>query len=167
MPTARGAVEMQVAGAQQYRELSARLRGAARGDLQRRLNGAIRNEGQPALNAVQHALRTVRITPSARLKGRQTGLRQRVADATRISVLQSGISIRVEPGRVDPRYGKSLSYGVDGLGRWRHPVFGNRNVWVAQQGEEVFFSNLTQHEASWRAGIERAMRDMTRTIEGG
>ncbi|MFC5996954.1 hypothetical protein ACFQE5_22340 [Pseudonocardia hispaniensis] len=152
-------------GQEQYRALARRLREAGRGDLQRKLTKAIRAEGDPALRAVRAAWMTVDVT-SSRSGGSSSGLRARVAAATRISILGSGIRIRVEGKRVDPVYGRSLSYGLDGLGRWRHPVFGNREVWEQQRGQEVFYSTLRRYESRWRAGIEQAMADVARQIEG-
>lgn len=161
-----GSVLMKVGRQEQYRALSRRLREQQRGDLQRKLTRAIRTVGSPAVTAAQAAWRTVDVTPPAGAGRKSTGLRARVAAATRVSILQSGISIRVEPSKVDPRYGKSLSYGLDGLGRWRHPVYGNQNVWTQQYGQEVFFKTLERFETAWQAGIERAMEDAARQIEG-
>jgi len=161
-----GSVLMKVARQEQYRALSRRLRDQGRGDLQRQLSRAIRTVGSPALTAVQAAWHTVDVTPPMGTGRKSTGLRGRVAAATRVSILQSGISIRVEPKQVDSRYGRSLSYGLDGLGRWRHPVYGNQNVWVQQYGQEVFFKTLERFETAWHAGIERAMEDTARQIEG-
>ncbi|MGE4164069.1 MAG: hypothetical protein AB7G23_20270 [Vicinamibacterales bacterium] len=99
--------------------------------------------------------------------GTSSGLRQRVSDATRISILGNGIRIRVEGKRVDPAYGRSLAYYLNGLGkRWRHPLFGDRDRWYQQKGQEVFFKTLTEYEQAWRDGIEKAMDDTARQIEG-
>jgi hypothetical protein len=154
-----------VQGQEKYRALSRRLREAGQRGLQRELTRAIRKEGDGALRAVKAAWMTVDVQ-SSRGGGESSGLRGRVAAATRISVLQSGIRIRVESSRVDPAYGRALSFGLDGLGRWRHPVFGNPKVWESQKGQEVFYKTLERYEPRWRAGIERAMEDIARQIEG-
>jgi hypothetical protein len=148
-----------------YKQLARRLKAAGRGDLQRRMTKEIRRSGDPALRAVQAAWMTVDVT-STKGGGSSSGLRARVAAATRISILGSGIRIRVESKRVDPRYGRSLSFGLDGLGRWRHPVYGNRDAWTQQTGQEVFYTTLERFEPQWRAGIERAMDETARLIEG-
>ncbi|MEV1295776.1 hypothetical protein [Pseudonocardia sp. NPDC049635] len=153
-----------VEGQEKYKALARRLREASRGDLQRKLTRAIRAEGDPALRAVQGRFRTVDVT-SEGPGGSSSGLRARVAAATRISILGSGIRIRVEPKRVDPRHGRTLSFGVNGK-YWRHPVFGNTQVWTGQRGQEVFYSTLQRFETRWRAGIERAMDEIARQIEG-
>lgn len=157
---------VKVTGQDQYKQLARRLKQAGRGDLQRRLTKEIRRAGDPGLRAVQTAWMGVDVT-STRGGGKSSGLRARVAAATRISILGSGIRIRVEPKRVDPRYGRGLSYGLNGLGRWRHPVFGNREVWADQTGQEVFYRTLLRFESRWRAGVEKAMDETAREIMGG
>lgn len=157
---------IKVHGQDQYKRLAKRLRDAGRGDLRRRLVRAIRREGDPALQAVKVAWSTVDVTSEAG-GGYHSGLRARVAAATRISVLGNGIRIRVEPNRVDPAYGRSLTYMLDGLGkRFRHPLFGNRERWYWQRGQEVFYRTLEPFEARWRAGIEREMEQIARQIAG-
>lgn len=158
-------VWVKVEGQEQYKALARRLKQAGRGDLQRKMTKSIRREGQPALRAVKAAWLRVDVSSSAGGGTASTGLRRRVSAATRISILGSGIRIRVEPKQVDPAYGKSLTFGLDGLGRWRHPVYG-RDIWVQQYGEEVFFKTLEPFEARFRAGIQDAMAETAREIEG-
>jgi hypothetical protein len=159
-------VFVKVAGQEKYRRLSRRLKDAGRGDLQRRLTTAIRREGDPALSAVRGAWRGVDVTSSAGGGRRSTGLRARVAASTRVYATANGIRVQVDSARVDRQYGRQLVYGLDALRRWSHPVFGNRNVWVQQRGQEVFFSTLTGFEHRWRSGIEREMDTMAAEIEG-
>lgn len=157
---------VKVAGQEQYKALARRLKEAGRGDLQRKLTRAIRKEGDPALRAAQSAFRGVSVT-SEGPGGSSSGLRARVADATRISILGNGIRIRVEGQRVapDPKHGRTLAWGINGQ-PWRHPVYGNRKVWTEESGQRVFYETLTQFESRWRAGIERAMDETARQIEG-
>lgn len=160
---------VKIQGADEYKRLARRLKDAGRGDLQRRLTREIRREGSPALQAVKRAWLGVDVTSSGGgsvAPDNSTGLRARAAAATRISILGSGIRVRTEGKRVDPVYGRTLTYGLDGLGRWRHPVFGNRNAWESQQGQEVFYSTLTRFESRWRRGVQRAMEQTARIIAG-
>lgn len=169
MPSA--AVWIKADGAQKYRAVARRLREAGRRDLQRKLTRAIRREGGPALQAVRAAWLTVDVSSTrggTARPDRDTGLRQRVARATRIQVLQSGIRITVAGRRVDPNY-PSLVFYLNGFPRgrsWRHPVFGDRNNWQTQRGQEVFHPTLRRFEPAWRAGIIRAMEEIVAEIEG-
>lgn len=162
---------IKIHGQDQYKRLAKRLRDAGRGDLQRRLTREIRRQGNPALAAVKSAWATVDVRSEGD-GGESSGLRSRVAAATRVSILGSGIRIRVEGRRVDPRYGRSLTYGLNGLGRWRHPVFPDPSktrgewTWTQQWGQEVFYKTLERFEGTWRAGIERAMEETAREIAG-
>jgi hypothetical protein len=175
-PSSLGEILMRVDGQQKYRALSRRLRDAGRGDLRRELNRAVRREGRPALNDVKAAWLGVQVTESSRggtaYPDRSTGLRRRVSAATKISVLQTGIRIRIDGKQVDPAYGRSLAWYLNSYPRrrrWRHPVFGRRanpQDWQEQRGEEVFFRTLNRHGRQWRSGIERAMQDIARRIEG-
>jgi hypothetical protein len=167
MPSAT--VWMKVDGAEKYRALSRRLRQAGQGELQRKLTRAIRKEGGPALAAVRQAWLGVEVSSS---KGgtappdTATGLRRRVAAATRIQVQQRGIRISVNSARIDP---PSLVFYLNGFPAkrdWRHPVFGNREVWVAQRGQEVFAPTLRRFAPQWRKAIMQAMEETAREIEG-
>ena len=169
MPTA--SVWMKVDGAEKYRALSRRLREAGAGKLQRDLTKAVRKEGGPALAAVRQAWLGVEVSSS---KGgtappdTSTSLRARTARATRIQVQQRGIRISVNNARVDPKY-PSLVFYLNAMpsGRdWRHPVFGNREVWVAQRGQEVFYPTLRRFAPQWRKAIMRVMEETAREIEG-
>ena len=157
---------MKVHRQDQYRDLSRRLKQAGRGDLQRRLTREIRKAGRPALTATQAAWRRVDVS-STRGGGKSSGLRARTAAATRISILGSGIRIRVEGKKVDPRY-RSLPFYLDALGKtWRHPVYGNREVWTTQRGQEVFYKTLRGFEPEWRRGVDRAKDETERELLGG
>lgn len=50
-------------------------------------------------------------------------------------------------------------------GGWRHPVFGNRDVWVEQQGKIDWFDDAFKgREGPYKAALEQAMEDMARRI---
>ena len=149
-----------------WRALARRLRQAdpqIRRDLRRR----IREAGTPALSAVKTAAHGVQMTtsPDAAGTGGSTGLRDRLDAATKLSVLASGIRIQVRESQVDKRYGKTLTAGSEGK-TWRHPVFGNKNAWVAQTGSPWFYPTLRAETPAFRRAVERAMRDTLRMIEG-
>ena len=170
-----GELQMKVSGADRYRKMSRELKKAAdRKELQKKLTKSIRAEGGPALAAVKAAWLTVEVTslpPNDRgghaRPDRSTNLRSRVARATTISTTQRGIRIKVNGKRVDAKY-PSLPFYLNGMPRakpWRHPVFGNREVWVAQKGQEVFTPTLRQHSKAWWHGCERAMDEFVGELD--
>jgi hypothetical protein len=137
----------------QYQRLSRALREASRGDLQRELRREIRKAGQPALAAARSAALGVDMSggPSG-----STGLRGRIAKATKLSVTAGGIRFRVQDRQVDPQHGETLVLGSEGK-PWRHPVYGNREAWVSQVGEPWFYVTLRAHAPAFRRAAVRAM----------
>lgn len=65
-----------------------------------------------------------------------------------------------------PRYGATLTKGLDGLGTWRHPCSATPTTGRVSAGREVFYSTLTGFESVWRAGVLRAMEETARQIAG-
>ncbi|MGC9538499.1 hypothetical protein [Streptomyces sp. UG1] len=50
-------------------------------------------------------------------------------------------------------------------GGWRHPVFGNRENWVTQQGKiDWFDDSFKGREGLYKQAVEQAMEDMARRI---
>jgi hypothetical protein len=50
-------------------------------------------------------------------------------------------------------------------GGWRHPVFGNREVWITQHGKVDWFDRSFQgREGHYKAAVEAAMENMARRI---
>lgn len=151
---------------QEYQRLSKALRQAARGDLQKDLRRQIRLAGQPALAAARLAAQGIDMTSTrggVAPPDTATGLRSRLARATKLSVTAGGIRFQVREAQVDPRYGAVLTAGSEGA-RWRHPVFGNRRAWTAQTGSPWFYPTLRSYGPAFRRAAERAMRDTMNKI---
>lgn len=155
-----------------WRTLSMELRTRGDPDLKRDLVKAIRREGEPAVRAVQAAWRSVRVSGSSRggrgRPDRSTGLRERVAKATRVQVSQSGVRIVVDGRKVDPQYGRGLAWYLNASGKpWRHPVFGRRENpqdWQEQRGQSVFYETLRNHEPRFRRAVGEAMETVARNF---
>lgn len=149
----------------EWRALQVRLR-KADPELKRNLRKQIRKSGDPALKTVRRATRGIKMTsqPSAG-GGDSSGLRRRLSAATRLKVLVSAISFVVVEDRVDPSHGATLTAGSEGTS-WRHPVFGNRNVWVRQTGSPWFYPTLRAQTPAFRRAVEQAMRDTIAMLEG-
>jgi len=145
-----------------YQRLSRALKDAARTDLRRELRQEIRKAGQPALAEVRAAALGVDMSggPSG-----STGLRARIAAATKLQVRASGIEFTVRASQVDPRYGETLAVGSEGT-PWRHPVYGNRNAWVTQVGAPWFYPTLRAHAPAFRRAALDAMHNIMRKIAG-
>ena len=158
----RVAVETDIAT--RYVALRNRIRDAGRADLKRKINRNIKRAGEPALTAVRAATLRIDVTSTGR-GGQSRQLRRRVAAATKISTLPSGIRIGVRGRQIDPRYGRSLAFLLYGQGTWRHPVFGDQDVLVEQQGQDAFFETLRPFRREWQAAIEQAMEETVRELD--
>lgn len=145
----------------EYRRLSRALKDAGRGDLQKELRQQIRRSGDPALAAARTAALGVDFSGGP---AGSTGLRARIAGATRLQVLASGIRFQVFPSRVDPKYGETLVLGSEGK-RWRHPTFGHR-PWKPQWGEPWFYPTLRSHGPAFRRAAVQAMHRIMAKIAG-
>lgn len=156
-----------IQNAEDFAKLRRALKDAGRGDLQRQMLREIRRVGTPATTAAQRGFRSVDVGSESGGGTKSTGLRQSIAQATTIRIVAGGISIRVEPRRMDNRHrpwGTALAMGVDGLGSWRHPVFGNMEIWRQNTGTEVFYRSIQRYEPDFRRGVEKAMDDTARKL---
>lgn len=161
-----------VEGARQLKDLNRRLKDAGRGDLRKQLRAEIKDAGRPVLTDMRRAVMAVDVssTKGGRARpSRSTNLRARTAKATKLSVTQTGIRIRTDGKRVDPAYPSLPKYLDASLGRydrWRHPVFGNPNVWTQQKGQPWFFVTAAKHAPEFRRAVFRAMNKISDKIAG-
>lgn len=155
---------IRVRGAREFEQLARRLESAA-ATLQERLAAGVRDEGDSVLGAVRAAWMGVEVT-STGSGGSSSGLRARVAAATTASPLPNGVRIEVDARAVDGAYGPTLVRGLNGQGRWRHPVFGNTDAWTQQTGQNVFEPTIRENEPRFEAGLQRVIDEVAREIEG-
>jgi len=103
-------------------------------------------------------------------------LRKLLAKATRTQVRltgkEAGVRVRTDgrkmPNRMRglPRIVEGLGHAVDGRpGRWRHPVFGNPDVWVSQRPFPRFYAAVrASDDMQERQACERAVEAMFQRI---
>ncbi|WP_086847075.1 hypothetical protein [Amycolatopsis kentuckyensis] len=181
-------------GAEEWRRLSRNLRGAPkqlRADLRKRILEA----GRPILDDVKQAVRNIPVTSSrgggatrrrqfnafraeqvARRSGRdveqainrglrkQAGLRRHVADATKLQIRATGIRFVVDSSNL-PAGQRTMPRHLDSPKGWRHPVFGNRDNWVHQQGKPYFGTTIKRRSNDFRRAILQAMDDTANKIQ--
>lgn len=99
-------------------------------------------------------------------------LREQIAAAAGSSVSASdkkvALAFRVRAGNLPPSQRK-LPRRWDKPGGWRHPVFGNRNVWVQQVGHPYFRTTVTKNRDQVTSAVVSAMTVAAEKIvhEGG
>jgi hypothetical protein len=155
------------------RKLNRDLRAAADGrELRKELSREWRGILTPIKAEVQAAYRA---GPSGRGKARRKGgsLRGALARATRVEVRTTGklagARIRVDGRRMPPGMGSlpAMWEGPPQGKRWRHPVYGDRDVWVSQQSHPTFYRVTAGREAGAFAAADHALGAVGRKLERG
>lgn len=112
---------------------------------------------------------------AAALRGRKVrarkggyGLRAAVAQGIKSKVSYSGrklgARLTVEVTHLPPSQ-RNLPRHLDRPKGWRHPVYGNRDVWVAQVGEPYFSEPIERHHSQVKRKVRAAVNDVMRRTE--
>lgn len=153
-----------VTGAEDLRAVSRQLRTVTDGKAMRRdLTKGLRQGVRPAVASVKAAAVTL---PA---KGpRSTGLRRRMGSATSPQVRTGGrnpvVAVRISRARMGDKAGAAR--GMDRR-EFKHPVYGNRDVWVSQRGHPGWFEHAVharerQVRTSMRAVLDQIEHDLAR-----
>ncbi|MEV6737874.1 hypothetical protein AB0N14_13465 [Streptomyces sp. NPDC051104] len=145
------------------RRISRELRRMDDKEVKKRFRTELRAAAKPLVPKVRAAIRQI---PSKRGYS-PDGLRGALSKATKLEVKttgkQAGVAIRVD-GRKMPSHMKSLPSMVEGKKRFRHPVFGNRNVWVTQTSHPYFYSALRMAGPVARRAVNRVLDGISKDI---
>lgn len=148
------AEDFEIRGAEQFLKLSKALKHAGRTELRKELTAGMRRAGKPLIAASRkEALRRL---------PQKGGLAQQVAKEpqrvqVRTGARTAGVRIVVGKKRGGAR---SANRGVV-----RHPVFGNREVWVNQRVPKGWFDDAMKAGApTVRRELEKAMRDVAEKV---
>lgn len=122
----------------------------------RKLTAALEEAAGPIIAKVQREALSL---PAHGKK--HTGLRDRLASGVRVQ--PSGRSVRIvataEPGE------QALPRGMDNGPRgWRHPVYGNRNVWVQQRGGSWFREPIAEEGDTVERQLTDVLEEMAQNI---
>lgn len=135
-----------------------------RDQLQREDRGATRELG----NALERAMGPIVADVQAQAAAlpargpKHTGLRGRLAAGVRAEA--NGQHVRVVATAVDPSEA-ALPRGMDNGARgWRHPVYGNRNVWVQQRGGSWFREPIADHGNEIERKLTNVLEEMANNI---
>lgn len=143
------ALEREADGKKFRRELAANLRVAA----------------EPAKRDVAQAVRSIRSGGLPHADG--GSLREAVAANVKVGAIltgrSTGVKVRI-PKKGMPRHFRNAPQRLDRQGGWRHPVFGDRDVWVAQTGKPYWKTTLVAHREQYKAAILDAMEAMAQRI---
>lgn len=180
-------VQISVTGAEQLERLGKRLKEAGDKELTKELRKGLKKAADPAVRHVQHAIRTLPVRGARgggksareihqqranfkRVRMRSSGLRESIARAikARISTAGSGAAVRIRTSASElPADQRKLPRYLDRDKGWRHPVFGNREVWVAQYGRPWFGETLKKEGPAVRREVLEAMHVIAEKITKG
>lgn len=146
--------DFEVRGADEFLRLSKALKQAGRTDLRKELNNGLKRAARPLIPKVRaEALR--RLPQSGGLAARVAKSPIRVQ--VRTGSKNAGVRI-VVPGSA--KGARSANQGFI-----RHPVFGNRNVWVEQSVRAGWFDDPLKASApEVRPELERALENVAEQV---
>lgn len=123
----------------------------------RKLRRGLEDAAGPIIAKVQ---REAMALPARGVK--HTGLRGRLAAGVRLQVSPS--AVRIVATAVDPTE-RALPRGMDnGPKGWRHPVYGNRDVWVQQRGGSWFREPIADEGGSVERKLTNVLEQMADNI---
>lgn len=131
-------------------------------EVKRRFTRDLRAAAQPMVPAVRASVRSIPV------KGHgHTGLRDRIANATRVSVTtgrNAGVIILVDPKKL-PDDQRALPGFLEGTRkRWMHPVYGHRNNWVLQPPHPYFYKVVRRLGPASRVAVAKTLNGISRDI---
>lgn len=160
-------------GAEQLRALSRDLRRLEDGaQIRRDLSAALREVMREMTRAEKAAVLGLPSSGESVRRGRRP-LRQAIAAATQAQVRTSGKSVTVGV-RINPRMLRGGRHNLPaymnrekGYERWRHPVFGNTDVWRQQPATPWFYRTAQPFVADAGRRIDEVIAKVANEIERG
>lgn len=169
-------IALTVKGADKLREMARKLREAHRTDLPKELDRAIRGAAKPTLAAIREAARRIETKgvpkPGAKhpFRGPSTpkGLRDKIAGAVVADARTGGedprVQFRVASSKL-PANIQQMPRKFDAGGTFRHPVMGNREIWVSQTAKPWFWAPIRDHIKDFRGEIDKALDEVKAKLE--
>lgn len=148
-----GSFSLQVRGAEQLGDVARELRRVADKDLRKQLNRGLRQATKPLIAETRKYAREH--------LPKHGGLNERVARSKFRTKIRTGAnpSVRITATGLDAR--------LNTQGRVRHPVYGNRKVWVEQRVAPLWFDVPMRRGAPHvRRALTSALDEVTKQLEG-
>lgn len=157
-------MSLSLRGGAELAKISRELRTVGNGrEIRKQLTRELRVAARPMVPAVRASIRAI---PNS--GGQSSGLRDRMAKATRLRVntvgRNAGVAVLVD-GKKMPAGQKALPSYMEGRNRrpWRHPVFGT-DTWVTQKPHPYFYRVVVPMGWRGRAAVDRVLHDVTKKI---
>lgn len=182
-------IRLTVHGEEELDRIAGRLV-RARGNVRAELAQGLRRAAKPAVEDLKRAIRTADVhgkkkpyrfrvvngeTKRKKIR-RFTGrgvdtfpLRAPMARAVEAQISTGSdnprVRIAMRTGSIPPRIRRVVKYVVGEAKRWRHPVMGNREVWVSQNAPNVWEPVARRHLDDFRREVDSAIDRAARRIE--
>lgn len=155
--------------------MAAELREANDKTLPRELHRAIRTAGKQTLEDLRQSALSIKTTGIRKASKRPftrtvaaKGTREKIAKAVTLEVNLSGDNPRVRfrvPVNKLPENIRQMPRKFDDPQNFRHPVMGNRDVWVSQTSSPWFWQPIKDNIKTFRAEIEKALEVVRAKLE--
>jgi len=157
-------VDIHITGGEHLERIVKALLEVGDGGLARELKSELRKAARPMVPKVRAAI--MQQIPSQH----DGSLRRAMAAATRSQFraagTQAGITIKVDGSKM-PDGKKALPSYMEGRKRpWKHPVYGNRNVWVRQADHQYFFKTVEPMGADVKKNMDAIAQRIAKKLEG-
>lgn len=130
--------------------------------LRKRFSKELRAAAKPMVPAVRASIMAI---PTHGDK--HTGLRSRMARATKLTVRtsgkQAGVAVRVDGRKMPPGEGALPAYMEGTKKPWRHPTWGTP-PYVTQQGHEYFYPVVRPLASKARHDVDKLAKDIANEI---
>lgn len=154
------------------RQLGKDLRKEADGKaLRRQFIKDVKAEVKPIQSKVKSAYQSNPSKRAAESKSQRRSLRAALAKATTIQVSLSGrragVRLRVAGKKMpdgEGRLPKIYEHGNSSRGRWRHPVFGDDEVWVTQKATPTFYETVKPGIKPVERRVEKIANDLAKRL---
>ena len=145
-------------------------------EVKKSIRKRLMDAAKPIVEEVKQAELNIPATREAgetrKKKGATLGLRASLANATKADFngtsKGAAVHIRVSTTKFMAASGRprTLPYYMEGRRKraWRHPVFGNREVWVAQSSHPVLAPTVLQHKEKFAKEVTEAVMDALQAV---
>lgn len=132
--------------------------------LRRDLLREIREAGKPLVPDLQAAVRAVPdVSPASAVPPLREAVASQITVGARLSGRSTGLKVTVGTKK-DPRGFRFAGRRLNRPRGWSHPVFGNREVWAHQSGQQWFEPTILRRRDEVRAAVLSAVEAMAARI---
>lgn len=156
--------DFEIRSSRELKRTARQLRALNDKELTKRFRKELRAAAKPLVPAVRQGARQI---PSKRGYSAE-GLRGRLSRAVKLEVKttgrQVGVRVRVDGRKMPDKQGSLPAYIEGNKPRWRHPVYGNREVWVQQPARPFFYKSLRMAGPLARGAVNRVLDGIEREL---